>query len=82
MKLPRDVSGRELAQALRLHLGYEITRQRGSHLRITTSRNGEHHVTVPMHDPLKVGLLAAILDDVASHFGLSRNDLVIQLFNS
>jgi len=31
MKLPRDVSGLHLAKALR-KLGYEFTRQRGSHI--------------------------------------------------
>jgi predicted RNA binding protein YcfA (HicA-like mRNA interferase family) len=54
MKLPRDVSGSDLAKALR-RLGYENTRQTGSHLRLTTAQNGEHHLTVPLHNPLKVG---------------------------
>ena len=35
MRLPRDLSGQELARALR-RLGYEVTRQRGSHIRVTT----------------------------------------------
>jgi predicted RNA binding protein YcfA (HicA-like mRNA interferase family) len=35
MKLPRDVSGPDLVKALR-KLGYEVTRQKGSHIRITT----------------------------------------------
>ncbi len=34
MRLPRDLSGSDLAQALR-KLGYSITRQTGSHLRLT-----------------------------------------------
>ena len=37
MKLPRDVSGAKLGKALRV-LGYERTRQRGSHMRYTTQR--------------------------------------------
>lgn len=45
MKLPRDVSGRELAKAAGI-LGYQITRQTGSHIRLTTTRNGEHHITI------------------------------------
>jgi len=36
MKLPRDVSGDDLAKALRV-LGYEVTRQTGSHYRVTTT---------------------------------------------
>ena len=35
MKLPRDISSQELGRALR-KLGYGITRQSGSHLRLTT----------------------------------------------
>ncbi|HEX4600834.1 MAG TPA: type II toxin-antitoxin system HicA family toxin [Gemmatimonadales bacterium] len=47
MKLPRDLSGRDLARALKV-LGYEITRETGSHLRLTTQERGEHHVvTLP-----------------------------------
>jgi predicted RNA binding protein YcfA (HicA-like mRNA interferase family) len=42
MKLPRDVDGQQLVKALRV-LGYEVTRQRGSHIRITTTVDGEHH---------------------------------------
>ena len=79
MKVPRDVSGRELAQALR-KLGYIVTRQKGSHMRVTTELNGQHHVTIPAHDPIQVGLLAAILDDVAAHFQISRDDLLTRLF--
>ncbi len=46
MRLPRDLSGEELANRLRA-LGYEVTRQTGSHLRLTTQVEGQHHVTVP-----------------------------------
>jgi predicted RNA binding protein YcfA (HicA-like mRNA interferase family) len=81
VKLPRDVSGRELARALQV-LGYRITRQTGSHLRLTTSERGEHHVTVPDHDSLRVGTLGGILTDVATHFNLTREQLVTRLFGS
>jgi len=67
------VSGDELAKALRV-LGYGVTRQTGSHLRLTTQENGEHHLSIPRHDPLRVGTLAAILDDVAAHFEVSRGE--------
>lgn len=46
MRLPRDLSGSDLAQALR-KLGYRVTRQTGSHLRLTTTEHGEHHLTIP-----------------------------------
>lgn len=64
MRLPRDLSGRALARALEV-LGYRITRETGSHLRLTTQEHGEHHVTIPDHETLRVGTLAGILADVA-----------------
>ena len=80
MKLPRDLSGQTLAKAL-LKIGYEPTRQTGSHSRLTTQQNGEHHVTVPAHNPLKVGTLNAILQAVAQHFELTRDALLKLLFS-
>ena len=77
MKLPLD--GRELTRALR-SLGYEVSRQTGSHMRLTTSQGGDHHITIPNHTPLRVGTLAGILSDVATHFGVSRDELLDQLF--
>jgi hypothetical protein len=35
-------------------LGYRVTRQKGSHIRFMTFENGEHHVTIPNHDPLRL----------------------------
>lgn len=80
MKLPRDISGRELANAL-TRLGYSINRQTGSHIRMTTQQRGEHHVTIPDHDPLKTGTLNAIVRSVAEHAGLSRDETLHKLFN-
>lgn len=80
MRLPRDVSGRELARRLAA-LGYAITRQTGSHLRLTTSERGEHHLTIPDHPALRVGTLAAILAEVAAHHRLERNRVMELLFS-
>lgn len=79
MKLPRDLSGLDLAKALEA-LGYEVTRQTGSHLHLTTLEDGEHHLTIPRHDPLRIGTLAGILQDVAAHFGQSRKVIEDRLF--
>lgn len=61
-------------------MGYAISRQSGSHIRLTTPQNGEHHVTIPQHDPLKVGTFSAVLNDVAKHFSMSREELIKRLF--
>ena len=79
MKLPRDISGTQLIKNLK-PLGYTVTRQTGSHIRLSTDQNGQHHITIPQHDPLKIGTLAAILADIAAHFNLSKNELTKLIF--
>lgn len=78
MKLPRDVSGAQLVKALSL-LGYRVSRQTGSHVRLACERP-QHHVTIPNHEQLRVGTLAAIVSDVAAHHRLSREALLEKLF--
>ena len=75
MRIPRDVGARDLVRALR-NLGYEVRRQDGSHIRLTTKTGGEHHITVPAHQPLKVGTLSAILKEVGAHHRLTVDELV------
>jgi predicted RNA binding protein YcfA (HicA-like mRNA interferase family) len=81
MKLPRDLSGSELAKKLNLY-GYRTTRQTGSHIRLTTTQDGEHHITLPNHSSLRVGTLAAILADIASHFEITKEELITKLFEN
>ena len=45
MRLPRDVQPRRLVSVLSV-LGYRETRQSGSHIRITTEANEEHHEVI------------------------------------
>ena len=78
MKTPRDVSGAELIQALRV-MGYQRARQEGSHVRLTTRLDGEHHLTIPNHTPLRVGTFRSILKLVAAHHGLSVEALLNRL---
>jgi predicted RNA binding protein YcfA (HicA-like mRNA interferase family) len=78
MRLPRDLSGPDRVKRLG-RFGYGVTRQTGSHLRLTSTTQGEHHITIPNHDPLRIGTLAAILDSVASHHELTRDALLHRL---
>ena len=80
MKLPRDINGIDLAKALRV-LGYEITRQKGSHLRITTQVGGEHHEVIPAHRPIKPGTLASILKSVAAHHRMTTQELFQKIWD-
>lgn len=80
MKLPRDLSGEELVKNLS-KLGYVVDRQTGSHIRLTTQENGEHHITIPNHSPIKIGTLSAIMRDIENHFDLTRDECLTRLFN-
>lgn len=79
MKIPRDLTDKEFIKALG-KLGYEVSRQSGSHIRLTTSRNGTHHITIPDHRPIKIGTLSGILGDVAAHHQMTRDELLATLF--
>jgi predicted RNA binding protein YcfA (HicA-like mRNA interferase family) len=80
MRLPRDLSGLDLAKALS-RVGYRVTRQTGSHLRLTSDGPPQHHVTIPAHDPLKLGTLAAVVAEVASNLTTTREELAKRLFS-
>jgi len=81
MKLPRDISGEELAELL-AKFGYKITRQTGSHMRLTSSYKGdEHHITIPRHKSLRVGTLSRILKDVSLYLDINMQELIGKLFN-
>ena len=80
MKLLRDISGNGLAKSLS-RLGYEISNQTGSHMRLTTQQRGEHHITIPAHYTIRVGTLNAILRNVAEHHKMSRDELLDILFS-
>jgi len=76
MKVPRDLGGEDLAR-LFAQFGYVVTRQAGSHLRLTsTAKGSEHHITIPRHSPLKIGTLNSILKDAASYLEMDRQQLI------
>ena len=76
MKLPRDLSGRELASALCRHWGYLVVHQEGSHIILQTEDPSHQRLPVPAHTSLKIGTLSAILRLVAGHKGVSREDIL------
>jgi predicted RNA binding protein YcfA (HicA-like mRNA interferase family) len=80
MKIPRDISGKELIKYLQPY-GYTVTRQTGSHIRLTTEINlQQHHITIPNHNPLKIGTLSAIMADIAAHLGKTKEGLLEEIF--
>jgi predicted RNA binding protein YcfA (HicA-like mRNA interferase family) len=79
LKLPRNVSGLKLAKRLRV-LGYQVTRQTGSHIRLTREEEAKHSVTIPKHKAMKIGTLRSILRDVSLNTGISEEELIRILF--
>jgi predicted RNA binding protein YcfA (HicA-like mRNA interferase family) len=80
LKLPRDLSGRELVQLLRRY-GYVAVREEGSHIRLVSSFRGTpHHITVPDHPELKIGTLRAVLRLVSEYLEMDSATLMQKLF--
>lgn len=76
MKLYRDESGHSLIKKLS-KVGYVVTRQKGSHIRLTrTDEKSSHHITIPNHDPIKIGLLSKIINDIAMYLEISKEELL------
>ena len=81
MRLPRNVSGSDLIKKLNQY-GYRVTRQTGSHVRLTRSAEGkEFHLTIPKHNPLRAGTLNNILKDISLHLELEKAKLIETLFS-
>ena len=70
-----------MVRLLHRHYGYRLTRQRGSHMRLTSAIRGtSHRVSVPRHDQLKVGTLRTILSKVGAYLEMPQDELVRELF--
>lgn len=78
MKFPRGVSHERLLRLLSGH-GYVIVRQKGSHIRLQHIDLAVHSITVPKHDPIKIGTLRAILAEVADRRAISLESLIAEL---
>jgi predicted RNA binding protein YcfA (HicA-like mRNA interferase family) len=72
VKLPRDLSGNELADHLCRHWGYTKVHQVGSHIILQTPTPTAHRVAIPAHQALRIGTLNAILRAVAQHKQVDR----------
>jgi len=75
MKLPRGVSAERLIRALE-RLGYAVIRQKGSHIRLFHEAAPTHSISVPLHNPLKIGTFHGILVEVAQAQSISIHDIL------
>jgi predicted RNA binding protein YcfA (HicA-like mRNA interferase family) len=80
VKIPRNITGQDLLKLLK-PLGYIVVRQSGSHIRIRTEMNGGHSETIPDHYPLKIGTLNKILNNIAWHFKMTKEELLNKILD-
>ena len=81
MKMPRDLSGEEVARLLSRHYGYRTTRTRGSHRTLSlTIGDSSHSVTVPRHRAVRIGTLDSIVSDVAEFLNKPKDEVRATLF--
>lgn len=78
MKIPRDISGEQLCKVLK-RLDFEKTRQVGSHIRLTHNKLN-FHLTIPNHNPIKIGTLTSILNEVSKILGITKDEVVKKIF--
>jgi predicted RNA binding protein YcfA (HicA-like mRNA interferase family) len=77
-KLPA-ISGQRLITLL-ISIGYQIVRQRGSHIRLEKNTPaGTHKITIPNHNPVAKGTLNDILVKVSVWNQVSKEDLIDKL---
>ncbi len=77
-KLPQ-VSGDAVIKLLQ-SLGYDVIRQRGSHIRLKRiTPLGEHNITVPAHKVLAKGTLSDILNKVSLWNNIPKQELLEKL---
>jgi predicted RNA binding protein YcfA (HicA-like mRNA interferase family) len=79
MKIPRDLSGRDLVHGLCRNWGYRIIHQEGSHVVLETGEPSHQRLAVPAHKTLRVGTLNAILRAVANHKRVERQTILESL---
>ena len=73
MKLPRDLSGREVVAVLVAEFDYRVVHERGSHIVLETDKPSHQRIAIPDHKSLRLGTLSAILRAVASHKHVERD---------
>ena len=79
MKIPRDVSGLQLADVLCRRWRYTKVHQAGSHMILETSDPAKQRISIPDHNPLRLGTLGSILRTVAQHKGVPRDAIIASL---
>jgi predicted RNA binding protein YcfA (HicA-like mRNA interferase family) len=76
MKLPRDVSGDQLADHICRNWDYTRIAQVGSHIMLRTETPTRSKQVIPAHRSLKVGTFSKIVSQIAAHKNVSREEIL------
>ncbi len=77
-KLP-SVSSKKILSLFKKN-GYEIVRQKGSHIRLEkVTPAGIHKITIPNHDPIARGTLNDILNKLSVWNQIPKKNLIEEL---
>jgi len=79
MKLPRNISGDQLADHLCRHWEYARITQVGSHIMLRTETPSRSKQVIPAHTPMRIGTFSKILTQVAEHKHVSREEILRNL---
>ena len=79
MKVPRDLSGAQLVKVLCRDWNFRVVHQEGSHIILQTDTPAHQRLSVPNHNPLRVGTLNGIVRVVSVHKGVERQQLLDRL---
>ena len=76
MKIPRNLKGSDLVATLCRSWDYHIVHQQGSHIILETETPYHQRISIPNHNPLRVGTLNGILRAVARHKEVAKQDIL------
>jgi len=79
MKLPRNLKGSSLADVLCRQWDYHLVHQQGSHIILDTQIPEHQRISIPNHNPLRIGTLNSILKTVSAHKKVSKQDILDSL---
>jgi predicted RNA binding protein YcfA (HicA-like mRNA interferase family) len=79
MKLPRNISGDQLADHICQRWEYTRINQVGSHIMLRTETPSRSRQVIPAHTPMRIGTFSKILSQIAEHKQVTREDILRDL---
>jgi len=76
VKIPRNLKGSYLANVLCRSWDYVIVHQQGSHIILETQIPQHQRISIPNHNPLRIGTVNSILRAISLHKQVSKQDIL------